>query len=182
MITRVDVYQQENGCLLKYWEDGWQEGDPPFKTELKRGEIVWSVLKELQKRGFTCCQHCTTEGRALRGEITRIDFTILEHGVRVNKYPHGWTAFTKPLSSELKPGNFDVENALRWCEENGWTVYRWPKISDAFPAGARAWKGKPEPVRDRYYLPSLRHQFDAASEKNPSKEINTRRIDLAYCY
>ncbi len=59
-------------------------------------------------------------------------------------------------SHELKPANFDLQAALAWCEENGYTVRRWSY-------GARAWLGAPRPVRTRREIWQIRRRLELES-------------------
>ena len=48
-----------------------------------------------------------------------------------------------PTQHEIKAADFDLDAALDWCRENGYTVHNWHY-------GARAWKGEaPWPVSPR---------------------------------
>jgi hypothetical protein len=72
----------------------------------------------------------------------RIDFAVVPSGVAVTKF---WLIDGRSIplhGGEMKPAGFDLEEALDWCEANGYTVRRWD-------GGARAWKGEPWPVRTR---------------------------------
>lgn len=159
MITRVDLEAVGSTIFRKNWEAGWIEGDAPASTETFEGATVFSLLRSLELNGFTVEMHDDDHGRALRGQITRIDFSVVGPQVVVRKWPYGWTASTRPISTETKTG-FDLENALDWCLKNGWTVYR-------YEGGARAWLGQALPVRDAASIRRLRArmprtQFDLA--------------------
>ncbi len=45
-----------------------------------------------------------------------------------------------PRLTATKPITWDLQEALAWCRENGYTVHEWP-------GGARAWLGEAQPVR-----------------------------------
>lgn len=78
-----------------------------------------------------------------RSNPDRIDFTVHAQGVTVVKF---WTCDGRdvpaPEGALLKGPEFDLEEALAWCEAHGYTVRRWP-------GGGRAWKGQAEPIRTR---------------------------------
>lgn len=120
-----------------------------------------------------------SSGRKLPGPtITRIDFFLFNEraytgrdlpSCRVLKYAAGWTASTPPVSIEINPPiklnpagveptaagaqPFDLETALTILTARGWTVRRWK-------TGARAWRGAPEPVRDRAGIGKLRRRAE----------------------
>ena len=78
-----------------------------------------------------------------RRNPSRIDFTEHAQGVTVVKF---WKCDGKdippPEGASLHGPEFDLEEALAWCEAHGYTVRRWP-------GGARAWKGQPWVIRTR---------------------------------
>ena len=99
---------------------------------------------------------------------------------RVLKYAVNWTATTPPVAVEINPPiqtatgpqAFDLDTALAILAARGWTVRRWrgPGASDATDrrdpynapgAGARAWRGAPQPVRDRAGIAKLRRRAEA---------------------
>jgi hypothetical protein len=103
--------------------------------------------------------------------ITRIDFFLYNEKVytgvdrlacRVMKYASGWTAHTEPAAVELNPPikiaageiPFDLDTALAELTARGWSVRRWQ-------TGARAWRGAPEPVRDRFGIQKMRRRAEA---------------------
>ncbi|MDR3572821.1 MAG: hypothetical protein P4L50_03085 [Anaerolineaceae bacterium] len=172
-ITRIDLENAGSGIIKRCWLQGWKEGDPAYSEDFLAGEKISDFLmrSNLEKEGFTieCCDR--DHGRALRGEITRIDFRTIAGKVRVSKYPWGWTALTRPVTEETKPVGFDLEASLKWCADNGFTVRR-------FPGGARAWKGEVLPIRDRYTIQRMRRDID--NGKRPDLVTNDFCLDLAY--
>lgn len=97
-----------------------------------------------------------------RAATDRIDFTIMcdgaiivtkmtRHPARRRDIPH--------MSEKYAPGDLDLEDALAWCRENGYTVKAWPKHS-ARKLGARAWKGTPWPIRTGHQLVHLRQRLE----------------------
>jgi hypothetical protein len=73
----------------------------------------------------------------------RIDFAVTATVVVVTKFWSIGGRDVAPRGPDTKPADFDLDGALAWCEENGYTVRRWDD-------GARAWKGDtPHPVRMR---------------------------------
>ncbi len=157
MFTRIDLEQNGRyGVIVKSWEKGWQEGDPPAKTEYLENTTVFQVLSQIDKDGSYTVEMCDENtGRALCGEITRIDFSQEGEKWTVKKFPYGWTAKTRPLSIESKPADFDLEAAFAWLQEHGWTTRR-------YPGGARAWKGQILPVRDDNAIRRMRGQTNRA--------------------
>jgi hypothetical protein len=72
----------------------------------------------------------------------RIDFAVVTSGVVVTRF---WLIDGRnvaPRGAESRPANLDLDAALAWCEQHGYTVHRWE-------GGARAWRGAPWPVRTR---------------------------------
>lgn len=172
-ITRIDLEASGEYVRFSMWEAGWHQGDKANITDAKVGSLFYE-LTELEKQGFTVEMCDATHGRALRGKITRIDFVQPNGRWVVNKYPYGWTAKTRPLTSETKDETFDLESALTWCETHGWTVRRWP-------GGARAFLGEPMPVRDANTIKRMRRQVDQAMAGLVMGQ-NAERLhyDLAY--
>ena len=83
----------------------------------------------------------------------RIDFAVVPSGVAVTKF---WLVEGRSVSllgSEMKPAGFDLEEALAWCEANGYTVRRWD-------GGARAWRGLPWPIRTRAQILRKRSEVE----------------------
>ena len=101
--------------------------------------------------------------------ITRIDFTIVpvDGAVNIRKYGEGWTASTPPAITSTNRTQ-SLEDMLSWLEEHGWTVRRWP-------GGARAFRGKPMPVRTRSAIQRLRDQF----REYPVAGVETCTLDFA---
>jgi hypothetical protein len=109
-------------------------------------------------------------GRALRGEITRVDILQVAGKWSVRKYPYGWTAKTRPIS-QREMTDAEAATAIAWCKQHGWTVRE-------FPGGARAWKGEVKPVRDASTIKMLRRQIEANFRRN---EVDVRaRFDMAF--
>lgn len=101
----------------------------------------------------------------------RIDFTVTDQGVVVTKY-HRVNGRDRRYSSELKDKHFNLDNALAWCEENGYTVRRWP-AGCGFQAEARAFKPSPWPIRTRREIWNVRRKVEEQVaqwiERNPGK-------------
>lgn len=117
----------------------------------------------------------------------RIDFKVLSDG-RVNVLklrrddadPAAPRDVPLPGGHEIKPADFDLEEALAWCEENGYTVRRWP-------GGARAWRGEPWAIRTGWQIVKLRRELEAKwrveFHRNPgrwSRFDTLLSLDLAY--
>ncbi len=101
-------------------------------------------------------------GRALRGNITRIDFILIEDQMHIRKFPYGWTARTPHMTDDIKSPQ-ECENAIAWCNTHGWIVHRWP-------GGARAWCGELLPVRDYSTIKFLRQQIAQNHQYGQSDE------------
>jgi hypothetical protein len=170
--TRIDLTSTNRGIEVKWFAQGWSDGSAPYKTTMCATSIIAFGLG-IEKNGYTFEMADAGHGRALCGETTRIDFTTTKDGVKVEKYPLGWTAKTNPITSEVKPGSFDLEVSITWCENHGFTVRRWP-------GGARAWKGEAMPVRDAGAIMRLRSQIKSAFVRGESDARNS--YDLAFDY
>ena len=115
----------------------------------------------------------------------RIDFKHQNDGnTLVIKLRHDKGAMRDiPTSHEHKNGDFDLDTALDWCRENGYTVLTWP-------GGARAWLGpKPRIIRTTRQMNRLRKQLERElawlrkTKRNPHKQAQLMRLlqlDLAY--
>jgi hypothetical protein len=155
-ITRIDLEALDaTGQMVRVrqWADGWQEGDAPVRDNVDFDKSIIRRLMDYESQGFTVEMCDATHGRALRGKTERVDFTQEADGWHVRKYPHGWTAKTKPLSHKIMT-QADADLALQWCRDNGWNVRTWP-------SGARAFKGEVRPVRDRSAILTMRSKVKA---------------------
>jgi hypothetical protein len=88
-------------------------------------------------------------------QIARIDFAQTRSGVVVTKYqrlmtPDGPRDVVADYA--IKP-DLDLDWALAWCEAHGFTVRRWP-------GGARAFRGKPWPIRTVGEIKRRREQVE----------------------
>ena len=175
-ITRVDLEKVgQSSVIVRSWRAGWNRDDagaPDVEDFIESGSIP-ALLAEYEKQGFTVEMAHAGVGRALRGEITRVDFVREHDGWLVKKFPIGWSAKTRPLTTETKPADFDLESALAWCQSHGWTVYRWD-------GGARAWKGQPKPIRDRATILTMRRKLTESLWKGESD--NCSHFDLAFYF
>jgi hypothetical protein len=122
-----------------------------------------------------------------RPRIDRIDFQAL---------PDGRTIVTKmvqsedrlrdiPHTHEVKPAGFDLDAAIRWCDEHGFTVMWWFDLEGR--KCARAWKGEPWPVRRNWEIVKLRtrleSEFMQQFQENAGKRWPIERLlsmDLAF--
>jgi hypothetical protein len=169
-ITRVDIESFAGGILVRYWLKGWKEGDPPFSSETLTGTVYQFCQMLDEDEHFTVHMDSAKLGRALRGEITRMDFYRLADAWKVSKFPYGWTATTRPIEIKLfqdKDGGFDIAANIQWCQDHGWIVRQWNERL-SIPAGYRAFKGKPQPVRDARMIMFLR------------KKLPNAQLDFAY--
>ena len=78
-----------------------------------------------------------------------------------------------PFESDVKPQSFDLEDALAWCRENGYSVRQWA-------GGARAWKGEPWVIRTRAQILRKRRQIEAEVRANGGSKQSLLSLDLAY--
>jgi hypothetical protein len=157
-VTRIDLETTPGSegkmVMVEQWYEGWTATSPCELYDQHPGPIA-SLLGQYERQGYAVWMCDSTHGRALRGEITRMDFIQFGALWQVRKFPYGWTAKTHPLITEQKPTDFDLEAALNWCEQHHWQIRRWP-------GGARAWKGEPMPVRDASTIRYLRRQVEKA--------------------
>jgi hypothetical protein len=61
-----------------------------------------------------------------------------------------------PTEHEIKAADFNLDDALDWCRENGYTVHNWRY-------GARAWKGEPWAIRTMHQIIKLRRRLETES-------------------
>jgi len=109
----------------------------------------------------------------------RIDFTRIQASgkVIVTKFQRRDETADVPMEGEVKPIDFDLDGALAWCAENGYTVRQWP-------GGARAWRGKPWPIRSRSQIIRRRRdverhvRYRIATGK--ASDENLLSLDFAY--
>jgi hypothetical protein len=109
----------------------------------------------------------------------RIDFIQTPQGTAVRRYiRHPFR--DRMYKHDTKPPNFDLDAALDWCTQNGYTVRKWN-------GGARAWKGAPWPIRTAWQIMRKRHDIEqialAKMKANPGKwhtEESILQLDLAY--
>ena len=109
-----------------------------------------------------------------RLEITRIDFIETSNGVVVNKLAWNGQRYivtNGTTKTEEENPEFVLEEALAWCEKNGWSVRRWY-------GGARAFKGEPRVIRTTGQIKSLRERL----KRYPVPGLQLHTIDLRYDY
>lgn len=168
-VTRIDLERVGEGVTVSMWNGKWSEGSSPASYQFETGSIE-RILFECEKVGFTVEMMDGSHGRALRGEVIRIDILQIAGKWIGRKFPHGWTAKTRSFP-EKELSEDQASAVIRWCKENKWTVRE-------FPGGARAWKYEVRPVRDAYAIQKMRSQVVANFDRG---EIDTRRqFDLAF--
>ncbi len=108
----------------------------------------------------------------MSAKVTRIDFIVSPTCIRVIKFPEGHHPGDPYAGLSDYPTTWDMENALEWCEAHGWSVFRWP-------GGARAFLGKPWPIRTTAEIRRMRQRL----EQRPLPEPVGRGYgyDLAFC-
>lgn len=168
-ITRIDLERDGQHVNLSYWFYGWVQGFSSPKAFAYAVETnIEMLLTKFKRQGFTVWMMDGVTGRALRGLTTRIDFICIEGQMHIRKYPYGWTALTPPISDEIKTTQ-ECEAAIRWCNENGWTVHRWQ-------SGGRAWKGPLLPVRDHATIKLIRKQLADKRSRGEADERNQANL------
>jgi hypothetical protein len=169
-VTRIDLERCGSGLFVRQWFAGWKDdgSTPPDIDEYVPDQTVSATLAQYERQGFTCEMANGQLGRALRGDITRIDFIQLADGWHIRKYPYGWTAKTHPISETVSP---TAEDGILWCDAHRWTVRRWP-------GGARAFKGQPRPIHDKATIQYLRRQVE--NNQRDGKIDPRRNYDLAF--
>src|SRR5512143_2984541 len=118
-ITRMDFEALDptgHVVRVRQWREGWHEGDMPVFDTVEIDKAMMYHLMDCEKHGFTVEMSDATHGRALRGKTARVDFIQEDDGWHVKKYPHGWTAKTKPLSHKIMT-QVEADAALQWCRE-----------------------------------------------------------------
>jgi hypothetical protein len=169
-ITRIDFERTGTDVIVSKWIGKWAEGSAASMYDYLPAASIDRLLFECEKQGFTVEMMDNDHGRALRGEITRIDILIVAGKWTVRKFPYGWTAKTRPIT-EKELSEDQAQIAIAWCKEHGWAVRE-------FPGGARAWKGEVKPVRDTATITRVRRQIEENFRRG---EIDNRRqFDLAF--
>ncbi|MDD2922132.1 MAG: hypothetical protein PHQ36_07585 [Anaerolineales bacterium] len=150
-IARIDIERSGQTMLfVRAWKKGFNPddaGSPAFE-DLIDAISMTQVCAALEAQGFSVTMTSAAQARALRGEVTRVDFVKQTDGWHIKKYPHGWRASTRPMSDVVKSED-EINAAIHWCKEHGWTVRENPGLS-------RAWKGKPLPVRTAEAIRQIR--------------------------
>jgi len=164
---RVDLEVMPTGAVkFAWWVDGYKVDDEEAGAQYYEPGSLFQICKALDDKGFSVhVDRDGQRGRALSGQPTRIDLIKVGQRWVVSKYPYGWTASTRPVSSDTKPAEFDIGQAVEWLQSHKWTVLEW-NLGDR--QGYRAYKGKPEPVNDARTIQILRRQYPET------------QLDLAY--
>lgn len=114
-------------------------------------------------------------------KVTRIDmYEAGKNGVLVLRFADGWTASSNPVQQHSNTEK-TLDEMVAWLKENGWHVYEWPGGGPG-SRGARAFLGRPLPVRSKYGILYKRrfmsdHPFLWAADERPRSNI-----DLAFEY
>ena len=107
--------------------------------------------------------------------ITRVDMRIQpREGVAVLQYASGWTAGTEPAEMHTN-ATTTLPEMIEWFEKHGWTVRTWP-------GGARAWLGRPLPIRSKLEIIRLRTDLERQVRINQGKHprgFDILALDLA---
>lgn len=108
-------------------------------------------------------------------KFTRYDILVTPQKITIRKW-RDWTpgVFTVNDDYEEKPADYDLDQALTWFEQHGYTVRRWP-------GGARIWLGKPVAVRTASEIKAMRsrltHEAESYGGVHPRFQVHT--LDLA---
>jgi hypothetical protein len=126
-------------------------------------------------------------------KITRIELRNLPHhqGVLVEKFQEGWTAGSRAVSTTTNQ-EMTFDEIIEWLKTNEWVVCEWPACPElGIEQGARAFRGKPMPVRTKSTLiwwrntlqerweRAMKDRRDPYSGKLIPLPINLSTIDLA---
>lgn len=84
--------------------------------------------------------------------VDRVDFWEVPEGIIIVKF-HRERGKDRTIERRIQGATFDLEGALAWCEDHGFTVRRWP-------GGARAWRGKPWPIRTQQQIFHKRREME----------------------
>jgi len=106
----------------------------------------------------------------------RIDFTVLDDGrIIVQKMQRQAAQRRDFVTDHDTHVDLDLQTALAWCREHGYTVRTWHN-------GARAWHGTPWVIRTREQIKRRREQADrqVAASIRRSKPTNLINLDFAY--
>lgn len=114
-------------------------------------------------------------------KVTRIDmYERGNQGVYIEKYTEGWTAGSPAVSRDTNTEN-TLGEMVAWLRENGWRVYEWPGGGPG-SGGARAFLGRPYPVRTRWGIQYKRQHLEAHPFLWAADERPKIQIDLALEY
>lgn len=174
--TRMDLEAIYGGTAVKCWSGEWQEGDAPDYETFREGVSLDQALMALEDSGWTVHMFIDRKtgihsGRALRGEIIRVDFRMLGQELVIQSFPYGWQAWTKPICESRWPAD-QLEAQIQMYREKGWTVRTWP-------SGARAWKGEVLPVRDAGTIIRMRERIIQGTRTGLYSN-NEKNFDFAF--
>lgn len=177
-IARIDIDRAGfTTIFVRVWKKGFNASDagaPDFEDMLDGGtESMSQLCAAVEAQGFSITMSGSNKARALRGEVTRVDFAKRADGWHIVKYCYGWTAKTRPMSDVLKSEE-EINSAIAWCETHGWTIRKWD-------SGARAWKDKLRPVRDANGIRAMRRKAEDELQRGA---VGTNKIfyDFAFDY
>lgn len=174
MVTRMDIVDApEIGLIVKVWHGEWTPGSAPDGESYRMGVSLDQAAAACERAGYTV-RYYTADGahqaQCLRGPITRMDFRLVAGQVKIQRWPYGWCASTRPISEDSIPEG-EFENTLNELRNAGWTVHTWR-------GGARAWRGDPLPVRDAGVIRRMRDQ--AKTDLMNGHITGAYNMDLAY--
>ena len=163
---RIDLERVGANCLMvRKWFAGYDIHDAGVadSEEFIRDVSLDRTLAEYEKQGFAVWISRRGLGHAIKGPITRIDILLNDITWTVKKYPRGWKAETKPITTSILNNQDELAGALQWLKDKNWTILEWD-------GNYRAFKGKPLPVHDAQTIRQLR------------RKIPNARYNLAFYY
>ena len=162
-IHRIDLERAgTTGIFVRKWFAGWRhDGSTPCDVEDYVTGSIPALLAEYERAGFVVWMASGAQGRALRGQITRVDLIQADNTWTMRKYPYGWSAKTPPIEKKtVVPEMKDA--ALLWFREKQWTIFEYQDRFTAF-------KGEPLPIHDKATIQHLRRK---AQEQQVNFQVN----------
>lgn len=169
--TRIDLENIGTGVVRKMWLDGWVEGNAPDEETFLEGRRMFDLLYEAERKGWSVTQYNDNEARLLKGDPIRVDLMEIDGAVRIDAYPYGWKAQTRPMSQETRSAT--LESVVEQYKKDGWQVRRWA-------GGARAWKGPLLPVRDQDAILQMRRRYSQRPGELARLSGGFIRLDFAF--
>lgn len=113
----------------------------------------------------------------MKPKITRFDIEHWQGMIVIRKWYAGWQIGQVNDEYEEKTLEYDMEPVLKWAEDHGWDVRRWPGGARAFAPGTLApVRTKAQIIRTRNRLEDVAYRYGGT---HPAYG-NLSTIDLAY--